>query len=104
MKPLQDEDGAWDEIAQSSDQPGRFFDWCRQVLEAQSAGEISISAAAELICPRQDMTNFGQLEETADALIIMDYAADIAEGSVYIGADASLQRALAIVREIASRH
>jgi len=104
MKPLPNEDSAWAEIAQATDQPSRYFDWCRQVLAAQSAGEISLPAAAELICPRQDMTAFSQLEDSADALIVMDYAADIAEGSAYSGADASLQRALAIVREIVSRH
>lgn len=103
-RPLPIEDSAWAEIAQATDQPSQYFDWCRQVLAAHLAGEISIPAASELICARQDMSAFGQLVASADALIVMDYASDIAEGSAFIGAEASLQRALAIVTDIVSRH
>lgn len=104
MKPLQTEDSAWDKIAQATNQTNQFFDWCREVLEAQLASKISIPDAAGMICPRQEMIMFSQLEQNADAQIVMDYASGITDGAAYLGAEDSLLRDWGKLSEIVSRH
>lgn len=103
-KPLPNEHDAWAEIANASDQSRRYFDWCRSVLATQSAGNLSIHDAADMISSRQDTSAFSQLEQNADVQIVMDYASGIADGAAYIGAENSLQRDWNKIAEIVQRH
>jgi hypothetical protein len=104
-KPNPNEQAAWDNIMAAADQPAAYYRWSRTVLTAHEAGQISQTEAAGMMCPREDMAEkFGQLEQSADVQIVMDYAADIYDGAAYIGAASNLERDWKRIAEIVNRH
>lgn len=104
-KPTLNEQAAWTEIMYAADQPTEYYRWCDVVLSAHKAGQITQIEAARMISPRQHMANqFGQLDQTADVQIVMDYAADIYDGAAYIGVEENLKRDWDYITEVVNRH
>ena len=90
--PTLNEHHAWAKIATADNQADSYFGWCRRVLVAQAANQLTVSEAASMMAPRQGMAPFGGLEQSPDVQLAMDYAADISSGSAYAGAEDNLQR------------
>lgn len=102
--PNLNEQIAWSKIAAAADQPMEYYRWCRKVLEAYKAGQITLVVAASMMCKPADSTNLRQLEQSADAQIVLDYATDMRDGARYIGLEVDLDRDWKYIAEVVQRH
>jgi hypothetical protein len=103
-KPTLDEQAAWRTIAEAADQPTEYFRWCHAVLEAHKAGQVTQGEAAGMMMWPDHVADLSQLEQSADAQIVMDYAADIVDGAHYIGVEEDLDRDWKYIAEVVNRH
>jgi hypothetical protein len=95
---------AWKHVLDAADQPAQYYRWCHAVLSAHRAGCITQTEAAGMMMWPQHLADLGQLEQTADIQIVMDYAADIFDGARYSGAEEDLDRDWGYIREVVDRH
>ena len=103
-KPTPNEQAAWEKIASAPDQVAAYYLWCHEVLQAQEAGLISQSQAAGMMRFPQDDREFDALEQSADAQIVMDYAADIVDGGAYMIRPDSLESDWTYITAVVYRH
>jgi hypothetical protein len=103
-KPTLNEQAAWDNIMYAANQVTAYYRWCHEVLTGYEAAQVTQAEAAGMMCPRQDMAKFGQLEQTADVQIVMNYAADIFDGGAYMIRPDSLERDWRYIAEVVNRH
>lgn len=96
----------WHKIAAVSpeDRVGLFWGWCRQVVSAHEASDVSAKEAAGLLIWPKTLEGAEGLSDNANALIVLEAADAIVEGDAYVGVPHGEDDAWAELKELVYRY